>query len=498
EENLFMGNAKKTGPYDSMREYITALEERGKVLRIKEIDQDRYEGTAFVYRMIEKMGADRCPALIFEKVKINGKWMDGPVIANHFCGWETAALLFGVEDVTDDSGAMYRAVMNKLTSFVDDNGKWKKIKPVEYKGEKAPCKEVVLKGDDVDIYKFPWFKNNPGDAAQYINTGAVFMEDPELGRNVGTYRVQVKGKNKVGMNTEPGQHGWHFVMRAVRRGKKSIPAAIALGVDPVVYSMASTKVADLGEDELEYAGGIKGKPVELVKCETSDIMVPAEAEMIIEGDVIAEMEEEGPYGEMYGYMGKKHENYYMIVKAITHKKNPWIFNNFTGVTYTTHMLPWQVGNYLKLKKVLPYMVDFYSPMEAIGISIMSIQKRFPGMGISAGQVALGLTTSKIMIVVDDDVDVTNISDVLHAVATRWQPYPASLIIPQTFNMGIDPSIKQRGISSKIVIDATKQLPIEGGPAEWPLVSKVQLEKMAPESFKLVDEKWDEYWKEWKK
>jgi len=320
------------------------------------------------------------------------------------------------------------------------------------------------------------------------------MEDPQLGRNVGTYRLQVKGKNKIGMNTEPGQHGWQFIMKAVRQGQKSIPAAIALGVEPVIYSMASTKVADMGEDELEYAGGVKGKPVELVKCETSSLMVPAEAEMIIEGDVIAEMEEEGPYGEMYGYMGKKHETYYMNVKAITHKKNPWTFNNFTGVTYTSHMLPWQVGNYIKLKQVIPYMTDLYSPMEAIGISILSISKRFPGMGITAGQIALGVGTSKIIIVVDDDVDVTNITEVLHAVSTRWQPHPASLIIPQAFNMGLDPSMKQRGISSKIVIDATRQLPIEGGPAQWPLISKVQLEKMVPESFKLVDEKWDEYWK----
>jgi len=406
--------------------------------------------------------------------------------------------MFGVENFTDDSGDMYRVVRDKLLSFVNENGQWKRIKPVTVDKRDVISKEVILQGEDADVLKFPWFKNNPGDVSQYINTGSVFMEDPELGRNVGTYRIQVKGKNRIGMNTEPGQHGWQFMMRAKRRGEKTVPAAIALGVEPLIYSMASTKVADFGEDELEYAGGIKGKPVELVKCETSNIMVPAHAEMIIEGEVSTDIEDEGPYGEMFGYMGQKHQNFYMDVKAITHRKNPWIINNFTGVTMTTHMLPWMIGTYLKMKKMIPYMVDMYSFREATGITVMSINKRFPGQGLAAGQIMQGAGTSKIGIIVDSDVDITNLSKVMHAVATRWQPYPAGLIIPQTFSMGVDPSMQKRGITSKIIIDATKQLPIEGGPENWPPVSRVILEDKAPESFKNVDEKWDEYWKNWDK
>ena len=127
---------------------------------------------------------------------------------------------------------------------------------------------------------------------------------------------------------------------------------------------------------------------------------------------------------------------------------------------------------------------------------MSINKRFPGQGIAAGQIMQGAGTSKIGIIVDSDVDITNLSKVMHAVATRWQPYPAGLIIPQTFSMGVDPSMQKRGITSKIIIDATKQLPIEGGPESWPPVSRVVLEEKAPDSFKNVDEKWEQYWKNW--
>lgn len=494
-----MKKARLTGPYDTIRDYIAALEAKGRLLIIKEIDQDQYEATAFVYRMLDKIGTDKSPALMFERVKINGKWMEGPVFANIYCGWDAAAMIFGVEKITDDAGGMYRAVRQHLVNFVKkNNGQWKRIPPLTVSKNKAPCKEVILTGDEADILKFPWFKNNPGDIGQYINTGTTFMEDPELGRNVGTYRCQVKGKNKIGMNTEPGQHGWQFVMKAKKKGAKYVSAAIALGVDPIIYSMGSTKVAELGEDEIEFAGGLKGKPVEMVKCETSNIMVPANAEIIIEGEVSTEVEDEGPYAEMYGYMGQQHKNFYMNVKAITHRKDPILVNDFTGVTHTTHMVPWQIGTYLKLKKIIPELVDMYCPREAIGITIISIDKRFTGQGITAGQLLLGVSTSKIAIVVDKDIDVTNMTQVLHAVATRWQPHPGSLIIPQCFNRGVDPSSPKRGITSKIVIDATRQFPDEGGPASWPATSRVLLEEMAPDSLKLVDSKWEEYWKNWEK
>lgn len=207
------------GPFDNIRDYIAALEARGRLLKIKKVNQDKYEATAFVYRMLDKVGTNKSPALMFEKVKINGKWMEGPVYANLYCGWDTAAMMFGVKEINEDQGEMYRAVRDKLVEAVEDNGgKWKKIKPVVVDKSNAPCKEVIIKGDEVDIYKFPWLMNNPGDAGQYINTGAVFMEDPQLGRNVGTYRCQIKGKNKIGFNSERGQHGWRFIMRAKERG----------------------------------------------------------------------------------------------------------------------------------------------------------------------------------------------------------------------------------------------------------------------------------------
>jgi UbiD family decarboxylase len=408
-------------------------------------------------------------------------------------------MVYGVEKITDDQKEMYRAVIDKMSSYVDEGGNWKQIKPTIGSKSTAPCKEVILTGDAIDITKFAWFKNNPEDVGRYVNSGAVFMEDPQLGRNVGTYRCQVKGPKKIGLNTEMGQHGWQFMMRAKRRGEKVKKVAIALGTDPIVYAMSSTKLADLGEDELDFAGGFLGKPVELVKCETSDLLVPANAEMIIEGEApTGEVEDEGPYGEMFGYMGKQHKNFYMNITAITHRKNPLFINSFTGMTKTTHMVPQQAGAFFKLKKVIPYLVDSYDPHEAIGIKVLSIDKRFPGQGMAAGQVAAAGPTNKIIIVVDKDVDVMNITNVLHAVATRWQPYPATLIIPQANSFMIDPSMPQRLLTSKIVIDATRQLPLEGGPKSFARLNRNLLTEKAPQSFEIVEKKWSEYLKDWQK
>jgi 4-hydroxy-3-polyprenylbenzoate decarboxylase len=492
-------NSYLTGPYESLRDYIAALDARGRLLRLKKMDQDRYEATAFVYRMIENLGYYESPAILIEKIKINGRWMDGPIIANLYGGLDTEAMAYGVEDITNNQEQMFRAVQEKILSLARDNGEWTRIKPVLVDKGEAPCKEIIVSEADVDIFRYPWLKNNPGDAGQYINSGGVVLEDPQLGRNVGTYRCQVKAAKKIGVNPEPGQNGWKFLMGMREQGRKVAHAAIVLGTDPIVFSMSSTKVAGLGEDELEFAGGFKGKPVELVKCETSDIRVPANAEMIIEGEIpLDDDEAEGPYAEMYGYMGTaKPQNFYMNIKAITHRKDPWFVNVFTGVTKDRHHAPMEVTDFLRFRKAIPNLVAIHSPLWAVGVTVLSIDKKFPGEGIAAGEhVAAGRLVTKTVIVVDKDVDVLNFRSVLHAVGSRWQPQPASLTIPQMTGMpsSIDPSTPVSGITSKIIIDATKQLPSEGGPASWAPVSRTVLEEHCPEAFDLVDGKWQEYFR----
>jgi UbiD family decarboxylase len=252
-------------------------------------------------------------------------------------------------------------------------------------------------------------------------------------------------------------------------------------------------------DELAVAGGFRGKPIEVVKCETNDLMVPAHAEFIIEGEIPSmDVEEEGPYGEMFGYLGQPVNTFYVNVKAITHRKKPWLFNIYTGAGSGYFTLPWDAGNFIRMKEIVPSLKALYTPPASATIGIISIEKKFAGEGFEAGMAALGTRVfgfgKKIIIVVDDDVDVADINRVMHAVGSRWQPVPATQLIDHAIHMPLDPSLRNFMVGSKVIIDATRQTPLEGGPEEFPEDLRTSLLDYAPESFELVDQKWDSYFK----
>ena len=489
------------GPFDSLRDYLAAVEARGNLLRIDEMDQDRYEASAFAYRMVEERGFDESPPFLIERIKTGGKWFDTPVIGNLFGGWDNEALAFGVDPDAVEQTGLYRAAFQKLEALYRQHDGWPRIKPVVTDAARAPCKQVVLTGADVDLYALPWVQTNPGDAGAYITAGTSFVEDPKLGRNVATYRLQVKASDRLGFNTETGQNAWSFIQASRKRGEQTMPVAIAIGVDPITFSIGTSKLAALGEDELEIAGGLRGKPVELVKCETSDIHVPAQAEVIIEGEIsTTETEAEGPYGEVFGYMGlEKPENFFLRVKAITHRRQPWVVNCFAGITKLTMSMPQIVANNVNYRSVIPNLVEFYRPIETIGVAILSIDKRFPGEGMTAGQhIAANDLFAKIIVVVDKDINVRDKTQVFQALGTRWQPDPGSLLIPQTRGFPLDPSAPTRWLTSKMIIDATRQWPAEGGPKKWPKVSREIITDQQPEAFELVARRWEHYWKNWRK
>ncbi len=487
------------GPFDSLRDYVAALDASGKLLRIGEMDQDKFEATGFAYRMIQEFGWHDAPAFHIDRVKVDGRWLEGPLLGNVYCGWLSEALAYGASSAAGSQRELYRSTFRHLEGMLDAQGKWPRLAPVEMNSAGAACQEVQRFGDEINILDFPWIQTNPADAGRYITAGTVFMEDPDMGRNVGTYRCQIKGPRKIGVNTEIGQHAWNFLMRAKKRGAKTVPAAVVMGADPITFALGTGKMTGLGEDELAVAGGLRGRPVELVRCQTSDLLVPGHAEIVLEGDIcLTEMEAEGPYGEVYGYMGlEKPENFFMTVNAVTHRQQPWVVNSFAGITKLTLSIPQIVSNNQSYRKIIPNLVEFYRPTETTGVALASINKRMPGEGMTAGQhIAAADLFAKIIIVVDGDVDVHDKDQVFHALGTRWQPDPASLIIPQTRGMPLDPSAPTRWLTSKAIIDATRQLPAEGGPEHWPQVSRVLLDEQSPETQELVARRWAEYWQGW--
>jgi UbiD family decarboxylase len=303
--------------------------------------------------------------------------------------------------------------------------------------------------------------------------------------------MQIKGPRKIGISPEKGQDGWKFLMNMKEKGEDVAQAAVVLGTDPIVFAMSSSKTARSGQDELEIAGGFKGKPVEVVKCENSDILVPANVEMIIEGEIpLNDLEKEGPFGEMYGYMGLPHEEqFYMNIKTITHRVNPMIVNQFTGVTRGYITTPGEAASLRGFSKFMPELRGFHIPIDHVGFLFLSIEKTKPHQAIELAEKFNFLPLGKIVIVVDEDVDIHNTKEVFQTVGARWQPYPGAKLIEDGPGFFLDPSAKTRGKSSRILIDATRQLPEENGPSPYPKLNKEHLVEHAPEIFALVEEKW---------
>jgi len=494
-------------PFDSMRDYIAALDARGLVVRIPRVDQDAYEATALMYRMREQHGMRGAPALVFDEIRIGGRWVPGPLIVNESGHLDGECLIFGLEPVDEgpihkEPFASYRWARDHIVRILAGNGgEFPQIPPVEIAPANAPCKEHTLRGADIDLTRYPFIQCLPGDAGRYINTGVVFTSDPEYGVNVGTYRCHLRGPREIGLNTEPGQTGWWHLTAARKRGETVARVSIALTSDPYVWMVSGNKmVLRRPADELAVAGGLAGRPLQVVRSETNEFRVPAHAEMIIEGEVpLDDLRPEGPYGEMVGYQGKrKDEQFWMRVTAVTHRDRPWIMNNFTGHQAGTLVAAAHARSFYRLQQEIPAVVDFFSDTRTVGVTFVSIRKTRPGEGL---EVAQHITESnffaKVVVVVDDDLDVTNQEQMLAALGARWQPFGATHIYESLPALPLDPSLVKGGRGSKIAIDATRQWPDEGGPESFPEMNRTLLEAGAPDAIAAVDRKWGQLIRDWR-
>jgi UbiD family decarboxylase len=420
--------------------------------------------------------------------------LQGPVIANQLRHVEAETLLFGMEAVAhDNSATWHRARAHLDTMLTQANGQYPAIAPIEVAADAAPCKEVVLEGDAIDILSFPFFRNNPGDSGRFINTTSVITGDPEMGVNFGTYRCELKGPRHIAVGSGEGQTGYTMLMRAKERGEAVVPITLIVGMDPMIWLVSGSRVTGRkGKkpvNELATAGGLRGKAIEVVKCDTNDFLVPAGCEMVIEGEVqLGGFEVNGPYGEGSGYIGAPYETAFtMTIKRITHRRNPWIVNDFTGVTRPMIEQPSAALTVAGLQTLIPNIKDYrYQD----SVTWISIAKDKPGQALETGKrLAKMIPVFKIVIMVDADVDLWNDSDRFMAFATRWQAWPASYIYEELRTMPLEPSSPKREQTSKVVIDATRQWPEEGGPQHFPDYSRQVLEQYAPDLFSAVDAKW---------
>ena len=483
------------GPFDDLRDWIRELDRRGLLLKVRDVDQDQYEATALMYRLVDRFGMYFAPTLWIENIRIDGTWHKGPIICNHFGHWDTECLAFGIEPVPGDHVATYYKALDRVGEYLKlgRGGAFPVAPYQEVARSDAPCKQVVLSGEQIDLTKFAFIQSNPADSGRYVNTGSVFTNDEDLGKNFGTYRCEIKGPRMLGVNPEEGQGAYNAFMQARQRGEKSVKISIALGQDPVTWVVSSSKLNRAKADELEVVSAIRGKPLRVVKSETNDHLVPANAEIVIEGEVPLDqgMKPEGPFGEMYGYMGgRKSENFWMNVTSVTHRRDPWIVNQFTGMTRGFPTAPLEKIALSTLQRFVPNVRMLHTPVEATGLCFVSIKKNKPGEGLEIGKrIAQIVGIAKVIVMVDDDLEVLDRVEMMHAIGSRWQPQPASAIIPESRGMPLDPSLVKRPMTSKIVIDATRQWPEEGGPATYQALNRAELERLAPGSFERVEARW---------
>ncbi len=437
-------------PFCDLREFIERLEEDGELIRIKRpVDLD-FEISAVIRRSLDICGLEENKALLFE----DPGGCPTPLVTNLLATRRRYALAMGVE-----VGQIHKRIVEAMERPVD---------PILVDG--GPCKEKILIGGDVDLSKFPIPLWNEADAGPYITHGLHITKDPETGeRNLAIYRNLVHDRNHLGILAGPYRHLALQCKKAHARGEP-FPVAICIGTDPTIY-MAAVAPLRQGEDELALAGAMRGGPVEVVKCETIDLEVPASAEIVLEGEIRpGDLREEGPFGEFTGYYGGERAPRPVItIKAITHREFPIYQGGYQGrppkeSSITEHIVhEAQVMRSIRM----PGLVQFHLPVGGIGmVAIASMKKPYEGYAKVMGLAILSTEPGRLiktLILVDDDVDPFDRSSVDWALATRFQPVKDLILLEGVPGMPLDPSmpreekINQTNLTSKIIMDATRPL-----------------------------------------
>jgi 4-hydroxy-3-polyprenylbenzoate decarboxylase len=369
---------------------------------------------------------------------------------------------------------------------------------------KAPCQEVVLEGDDIDLSKIPVQSCWPGEPAPLITWPLVVTQGPSAGEkggdkrdvfNLGIYRMQVLGKNKTIMRWLKHRGGAQHHARWKNEKREPLPAAIVLGADPGTILAAVTPVPDT-LSEYQFAGLLRGEKVELVDCKTVPLKVPATAEIVLEGYVsLDEYAPEGPYGDHTGYYNSVEDFPVFTVTAITMRKDPIYLSTFTGRPPDE---PSVLGEALNdvfvplLQQQFPEIVDFWLPPEGCSyrIAVVSMKKAYAG---HAKRVMMGVWSflrqfmyTKFVIVVDDDIDVRDWKDVMWAISTRMDPVRDITTVTDTPIDYLDFASPVSGLGGKLGLDATNKLPGETN-REWG--EKIYMDD---DIIDRVDQKWERY------
>jgi 4-hydroxy-3-polyprenylbenzoate decarboxylase len=463
--------------YNSLRDFIARLESTGRLVRVGAPVSPALEVTEIQTRLLAEGG----PAVLFENPRRDdGSPYGMPLLANLFGTVERVAWGMNREPGELRQVGETLAFLRQPEPPGGFKEAWDKLpllKQVMAMRPKAagagPCQEVVLEGDDVDLSALPIQTCWPGEPAPLITWPLVVTKGPggrkEDDVNLGIYRMQVIGRNRTLMRWLRHRGGAQHHGRWKAERDRGFPAAVVIGADPGTILAAVTPVPDT-LSEYHFAGLLRGRRVELVDCKTVPLQVPATAEIVLEGEVsLEEVGDEGPYGDHTGYYNAVEPFPVFTVKALTMRRDPIYLSTFTGRPPDEPSVLGQALNEVFIPLVrqqFPEIVDFWLPPEACSyrMAVVSLRKAYPG---HAKRVMLGIWSvlrqflyTKWVIVVDDDIDARDWTEVMWAVATRMDPGRDITVIENTPIDYLDFASPEEGLGTKIGLDATNKWPPE--------------------------------------
>jgi 4-hydroxy-3-polyprenylbenzoate decarboxylase len=479
--------------YTDFQDFLARLEREGELRRIGAPVDPYLEITEVADRVMKR--PDGGPALLFE----HPKGSDVPLAINVFGSRKRMSLALGVPDIEEIACEIEsllkpevpHGLLNAARELLPKLGVLAKMPPRHEKGD-GRCQEVVRTGDDIDLLTFPILHCWPQDGGRYITLPLVFTHDPNTGkRNVGMYRIQVFDKRTTAMHWQLHKVGAEHARLSAEKRQK-IDVAVALGGDPAL-TYAATAPLPPGIDEMLFAGFLRKKPVHLVRAKTVDLEVPADAEIVIEGQIDpTELRMEGPFGDHTGYYSLADLYPVLHVTAITHRRRPVypativgrppMEDGWLGKATERLFLP-------LLRLTLPEVVDMNLPVEGIfhNIALVSIRKRYPGHAFKVMHALWGLGQAmftKMIFVFDREVNVQDVKECLWRLGNNIDPERDLCLVRGPIDV-LDHASRSLGFGSKIGFDCTKKLPAEGFGREWPDVIEMSSDVKA-----RVDAMWD--------
>lgn len=478
-----------------LRGFIKQLEQRGQLRRISALVDPDLEIAEISNRMLQCGG----PALLFENVKGSPY----PVLVNSLGTVQRVCWAMNMEqpeeleDLGRKLGMLQQPKPPKKISQAIEFGKvlFDVVRAKPGRDLLPPCHQVVLKDDQVNLDQIPMIRPYPEDAGKIVTLGLVITKDCETGTpNVGVYRLQLQSKTTMSVHWLSVRGGARHLRKAAEQGKK-LEVAIALGVDPLIIMAAATPIpVDLSE--WLFAGLYGQSGVNLAKCKTVDLEVPADSEFVLEGTITpGEEVPDGPFGDHMGYYGVVEDSPLIRFHCVTHRKDPIYLTTFSGRPPKEEAMIAIALNRIYtpiLRQQVPEITDFFLPMEALSYkaAIISIDKAYPGQARRAAMAfwtALPqFTYTKFVIVVDKDINIRDPRQVVWALTSKVDPERDVFILPNTPFDTLDFANEKLGLGSRMGIDATTKI----GPEtdhEWgkPLESD-------PEVAEMVSRRWAEY------